>query len=875
MLFYRALLRLYPKSFRAEYGAEMMKDFTRQWREASVSARGLLLIHAFVDTAANAMRVHGDITKQDLRYAIRSLRRTPGFTLTAILVAALGIGATTATFSVADHVLLRPLPFPDADRVVRVWEDHSALGYPRMEPSPPNLLDWQRMATVFERLEPFTGGSASLVGQGDPEQISGASVGGGVFQILRRPAALGRVLTESDVNAAEGERPIVISDRLWRTRFGASPDVLGQTISLDERAYVIVGVMPPDFYFPSRNRDFWRTLRLGITESDSDRGNNYLAVIGRLKDGVSLEDARAEMGVIGAQLAQAYPKALEGKGVTLAPWREQITGQPLVLLLGLVGASICVLLIACTNLANLLMSRALARRAEFAVRAAIGASLDRLVRQMLTESFVLAAGGGVLGILLAVVTAPLLVRLVPTSLPIAEVPPTDLRMLAGTLLLTIGVGMAFGLLPALRVCRKTDGSALKDGARGGTSRGTERLRSSLVVAEIVASVVLIVTVGLLTQALLNVQRVDPGFKADNVLTVRTTLPRIKYAKAAQREQFYQRVLNDVTALPGVQSAAYISFLPMVMGGGVWPVLSTVPDPGSPQRFMPPDPKHERRASLRFVTPGFFSTMRTPILRGRDVSADDTPQTTPVAVVSESLVRQYFPDRDPLGQQFAFAFKVRTVVGVVGDIRVRGLEAETSEPQVYLPGGQFTDGDPLFYAPQDLAIRAAVPVTTLVPAVRAIIAAADPLLPIINVRTLEDIVSLETASRVVQLRVLGAFAAVAFLLAAIGIHGLLAFTVHARSREIGVRIALGAKARDIIGMVIRRSAVLAVLGVVIGAALAYAAGRSMQALLFGVDPANLMVFAAAIGLALLMTIAGSLLPAWRAVRVDPIAATRAE
>lgn len=875
MLLYQALLRLYPKSFRAEYGAEMMKDFLKEWREASTAAKAMLAVRAAIDTVVNAARVHGDITKQDLRYAIRSLRRTPGFTITAIVVAALGIGATTATFSVADHVLLRPLPFPEADRVVRLWEDHSKLGYPRMEPSPPNFLDWQRTATVFERLEPFTGGSASLVGHGEPEQVNGASVGGGVFQILRRPAALGRVLTEADVNAAEGERPIVISDRIWRTRFGASPDVLGQTISLDDRAHVIVGVMPPDFYFPSRNRDFWRALRLGATASDSDRGNNYLAVIGRLKDGVSIEDARAEMAVIAAQLAQAYPKAQEGKGVTLAPWREQITGQPRVLLLGLVGASICVLLIACTNLANLLMSRALARRSEFAVRAAIGASVDRLVRQMLTDSFVLAACGGVLGIILAVVAAPLLVRLVPTSLPIAEVPPTDLRMLAGTMLLTIGAGMAFGLLPALRVCRKADGSALKDGARGGTSRGTERLRSSLVVAEIVASVVLIVTVGLLTQALLNVQRVDPGFTADNVLTVRTTLPRTKYAKAAQREQFYQRVLNDVTALPGVESAAYISFLPMVMGGGVWPVLSTVPDPGSPQRFVAPDAQNERRASLRFVTPGFFRTMRTPILRGRDVNADDTPQTTPVAVVSESLVRQYFPDRDPLGQQFAFAFKVRTIVGVVGDIRVRGLEADTSEPQVYLPAGQFRDGDPLFYAPQDLAIRASVPVTTLVPAVRALIAAADPQLPIINVRTLEDIVSLETASRVVQLRVLGAFAAVAFLLAAIGIHGLLAFNVSARSREIGVRIALGAKGRDIVGMVIGRSAVLAALGVVIGAALAYAAGRSLQALLFGVDPANPAVFGAAIALALLMTLAGSLLPAWRAVRVDPIAATRAD
>ena len=875
MLIYRALLRLYPKSFRAEYGSEMMKDFDRQWRSASTDAKPRLLLRAIADTISNAMLVHGDITKQDVRYAIRSLSRTPGFTLTAVLVAALGIGATTATFSVADHVLLRPLPFPDADRVVRLWEDHSSLGYPRMEPSPPNFLDWQRMATAFERLEPFTGGSASLVGHGEPEQISGASVGGGVFQILRRPAALGRVLTESDVNAADGERPIVISDRIWRTRFGASPDVLGQTMLLDDLSYVIVGVMPPDFYFPSRNRDFWRPIRLGASESDSDRGNNYLAVIGRLKDGMSLDDARAEMNVIAAQLAQAYPKTLEGKGVTLAPWREQITGQPLALLLGLVGASICLLLIACTNLANMLMSRALARRSEFAVRAAIGASLDRLVRQMLTESFVLAAAGGVLGIVLAVAAAPLLVRLVPTSLPIAEVPPTDLRMLAGTVLLTVGVGIAFGLLPALRVCRKADSAALKDGARGGTSRSTERLRSSLVVAEIVASVVLVVAVGLLTQALLNVRRIDPGFTADNVLTVRTALPRIKYATASQRQQFFQRVLNDVTALPGVDSAAYISFLPMVMGGGVLPVLSTVADPGSPDKFAPADPNNERRASLRFVTPGFFRTMRTPVLRGRDVSESDSAQTTPVAVVSASMVRQYFADRDPIGQQFGFASKVRTIVGVVGDIRVRGLEAETTEPQVYLPAAQFTDGDPLFYVPQDLAIRGTVPVATLVPAVRAIIAAADPLLPMTNVRALQDIVSLETASRVVQLRVLGAFAVAAFVLAAIGIHGLLAFTVRAQSREIGVRIALGARASDIVRMVMGRSVVMALIGVGIGVAVAYAAGRAMQALLFGVDPANPGVFGAAIALALLMTIAGSLLPALRAIRVDPIAATRSD
>jgi putative ABC transport system permease protein len=872
MLLYRALLRLYPKSFRAEYGGEMKKDFARQWGAAAAGARAALLAGAVLDTLWNAARVHGDITSQDVRYSLRSLGRSPGFTTTAILVAALGIGATTATFSIADHVLLRPLPFSEPDRLIKLWEDHSSRGYSRMEPSPPTFLDWRRMNTVFEQLEPYTGSGASLVGGGEPVQLSGGYLGGGLFRMLGRPAQLGRVLVESDGDAAEGERPIVISDRLWRTRFGGSPDVLGRTISLDDRVYVIVGVMPPDFYFPSRTSDFWRVLRFGTTGSDTDRGNQYLEVLGRLRPGVTIDAARAEMNVIAARLAQQYPKELSGKGVTLAPWRDQVTGQPRVLLYGLAGASVAVLLIACTNLANLLMSRALARRTEFAIRAAVGASVDRLVRQMLTDSLVLASAGGLLGIVMAITTAPLLVRLVPTTLPIAEVPPLDLRMLAGTLALTVLTGIAFGLLPALRVCRNTDGSALKDGARGGTSRATERMRSALVVAEIVAAVTLIVTVGLLTQALLKVQDVNPGFAADQVLTMRTQLPRPKYLRAATREPFYSRVLGEVEALPGVESAAYVSFLPMVMGGGVWPVLTTTPDPASPQRFVAHEP--ERRASLRFMTPGYFRTMGIPLLRGRDVSASDAPDGPQVAVVSDSFARHYFPDRDPIGQQFAFAMKVRTIVGVVGDIRVRGLERE-SEPQVYLPNSQCTDGSPLFYVPQDLAIRASVPPASLIPAVRAIVNAADPQLPITNVRTLEAIVGAQTEPRSVQLRVLGAFAVAAFLLAAIGIHGLLAFNVSARSREIGVRIALGAGAQDILRMVIGRSAMLAAFGIVIGATLAYAAGRSLQSLLFGVDPGDLTVFAAAILLALVMTVGGSILPAWRAMRVDPIEATRAE
>jgi predicted permease len=858
---YRALLHLYPKSFRAEYGDEMMAVFTRE-----PNARAL------ADTIVNAARVHADIAVQDMRYAIRSLSRTPGFTITAILVAALGIGATTATFSIADHVLLRPLPFADPGRLVKLTEDHTSLGYPQMEPAPANFRDWKRMATSFASLEAISGDSASLIGSGEPERLSGARVTGGLFAMLGRQAAIGRTLTEGDTSA-ETQDPVVISDRLWRTRFAADPNVLGRTLTLDEATVVIVGVMPPDFYFPERGTDFWRTLRFSGQGSDNNRGNHYLDVVARLKPDVSYERARSEMRIIGDQLAREFPRELGGKSVNVSRWRDEIGSRSRMMLWALVGASVCVLLIACTNLANLLMSRALARRTEFALRAAVGASIDRLVRQMLTDSLLLAGAGGVLGVAFAVVAAPLVVRLVPTGLPIADVPPLDFRMLLVAVLVSLSTGLAFGVLPAVRVCRRTDGSALKDGARGGSSRGTERLRSALVVAEIVASVILLVSAGLLIQALMKVQAIDPGFRSENVLTLKTMLPRPKYSKTVSREQFYRQVIDEALALPGVQRAAYVSFTPLTQRGGMWEVLTTTPDPSSPGGFVVP--QDLRRASLRFVTPGYFDTVGIPIVQGRDIGAADTIDTPFVAVVSRSFALQHFPGQDPIGRSFGFGFAVRTIVGVAGDIRFRGLERDDNEPQVYLAASQQRDNQMGFYAPQDLIVRSSVPPSTLMPAIRAIVRKADPQLPITNMRTLEDVVALETAPRRTQVQVLGAFAVAAFLLAAIGIHGLLAFTVSARSREIGVRIALGATSRDILTMVIGRSAVLGGIGVTIGAAAAYAAGRAMQSLLAGVDPANITVFAAAVALVVVMTLAGSLMPAWRAVRVDPLEATRAD
>ncbi len=871
MRWYRALLHLYPRSFRAEYGGEMLKDFAREWQAASGVATVTLVVATLVDVVANSARAHADILLQDLRYAVRSLRRTPGFTITAIVVAGLGIGATTAAFSIADHVLVRPLPFRDAARLVKLTENHTAQGFPVIEPSPVNYKDWRRMATSFESIEGYATAIGTLVSSGEPERLSGAIVAPGAFALLGRQAAIGRTLIDGDETATAS--PVVISDRLWRTKFAADPNVLGSTLALDSATLIIVGVMPTDFFFPSTTTDYWRITTFDGT-ADANRGNNYIGVMARLKPDVTLAQAQAEMDSIAAQIATQFPKEQTGKGVNVRAWRDDIGSQSRTMLLTLVGASLCVLLIACTNLANLLLSRAIARRAEFAVRAAVGASIDRLVRQMVTDSLLLAAAGGALGVALAVVSAPLVVKLVPFGLPIAEVPPIDARMLAGAGILTLVTGIAFGVLPALRISRTADAAALKEGARGGVGRGTERMRSALVVAEIVASVVLLVSAGLLIQALWKVQATDPGFRSENVLTLKTMLPRPKYAPAARREQFYRQVMAETRALAGVERVSYVSFTPFTMRGGMWEVLTTKPDPANLGGFEAPP--NVRRAALRFVTPGYFATIGIPLRQGRDINDTYARDTMPVAVVSESFGREHFPGQDLLGRQFGFAGAVRTIVGVVGDIRFRGLERTNNEPQVYLAAFQQGDSSiATFYAPQDLIVRTSVPPSTLMPAVRGIIRKADPQLPITNMRTLEEVVSLETAPRVVQLRVLGGFAAVALILAAIGIHGLLAFSVSSRTREIGVRIALGASAKNIMWMVMRRSTLLAIAGVTIGGALAYAAGRSMQALLFGVDPADVAVFAAAIGLSLLMALAGSIAPAWRAVKVDPITAARAD
>jgi predicted permease len=852
---------LYPASFRTEYGDEMLAVWARRRRDVSgpLAVAGLWTAMVF-ETVANAAAVHGDIFRQDLRYSVRSLARSPGYVLTAILVLAFGVGANTAAFSVTDFVLIRPLPFKDPERLVKLWE--TTPGYARMEFSAANYRDIRGMSQSFEATGAFVDSvSVNLVGRGDPERQEGAWVTADLLPLLGVPPLMGRMFTAAeDRDGASGT--VVLSYSLWQGVFGGEPGIVGSRITLDNDAYTVIGVMPRDFHFPKPTTELWMPARFP-NEAFQDRNDNDLEVLGRLRQGATLAQARAEVGVNMRQLRLQYPKELENTGGTAIGLRDELSQKSRLLLVALSAAAVCVLLIACANLANLLLARALTRGKELAVRAAIGAGRDRLVRQMVTESLVPGVSGGALGVLVAGAAVPLLTRLIPNTLPIAQTPAVDWRVLGFAALLTLMTVIGFGLLPAWRICRSADLSALREGVRAGGGR-KERVRSMLVIAEVTASVVLLVSAGLLLRAMRRVQATDPGFRIADVVTLGTPLPMPKYQAMVRRTAFYTNVLSQVRALPGVRNAAYVSFLPMAMGGGIWPVVVA---------GHPPERSANQTASLRFVTPGFFATLGIPLYRGRDVAEGDTVTTQFVAVVSQSFVGRYWPGQDPLGRSFKFALHDRVVVGVVGDIRVRGLE-RPSEPQVYVPYRQMPDGELTFYAPKNLVIRSAAAVP-LLPAVRQIVRATDAEQPISGVRTMAEIVEDQTAPRVAQVRVLGAFAGLAFLLAGVGIHGLLSFAVSRRRQEIGVRIALGARPSGIVGMVVRQGAGLALAGLAPGLVLAYLAARAMTGLLAGIPPWDTLSFSCAMGLCLLMTVLGSLLPAWRAVRIDPMQAMRTD
>ena len=869
---FRLLIRLYPRPFRNEYGAEIGAIIARRRGHVTGAAGAVLFwIGVTLETVRDAAAAHADLLSQDVRHAARTLGHARGFSAAVVGVTALGIGVTTAAVSIADHVLVRPLPFHDPDRLVRLWQDQSFRGYSRMELSPGNYRDWKQQARSFAAMSAFTGASANLTATGQPERLDGAQVDVDLFTTLGVHASLGRTFVPADTG---GPRPVILADGLWRSLFGADPGVLGRSITLDETPHVVIGIMPPTFHFPSRDTEFWTPLVLepGAFE---DRANVFLRVVARLAPDVTADAARAELNVIATALARAYPAANARTGATVVALRDEVSRASRSMVYVMAAASLCLLLLACTNLASLMLARGVERRRELSVRLAVGAGADRLIRQQLTEGLLLALLGGVLGAALAVGLVPLLAQLVPTTLPVAELPGVDRRMLAQAGLLTLGTALGFSLLPSLRLSRASGLDALRESSRHGVGRSAERLRSALVVAQVAISVVLLVSAGLLVHALWRVQQVHPGFESKGVLTMRTGLAMPAYRSAARREAFFNRVLEETRAMPGVEAAAYISYLPMVMRGGIWPVTP---------EGVAADPVEQRTASLRLATPGFFDALRIPLRAGRDFAAGDArapeaplaegqPISTP-AIVSESFVREFLGGAEALGRRFRIAFFDATIVGIAGDVRVRGLE-RSSEPQVYLPSAMVPDGALVFYTPRDLVIRSTGSLDALVNPVRGAIARADPQQPVSDIRSLDVVVSAETASRRAQLAVLAGYAAAAVLLAAVGLHGLLAFVVSSRTREIGVRLALGARPASILGMVLRRGAVLAGGGIAAGLAAAGAVGQALRAVLAGVSPTDPVTLVGAALVALAAALIGSSWPAMRASSVDPAVATRAE
>lgn len=813
---------------------------------------------------AGAIRFRIKVLGQDLNWAKRSLRRSPVFTITAVVVAALGIGANTAAFTLLDHVLLRPLPFTNPEQLVMVYQTELAKGYARIATSPANFRDWQEMSKSFDSMGGYVATSVNLSGQGEPQRVNGTRITSDVFKVLDVRPAIGRGFSADDDR--EGAPSVVLlSNNLATALFGSAADALNRTIRLDQEPYTVIGVMPAEFAFPSRDSQLWIPLYFPPTlfTNPSDRANLFVSIVARLRQGVSVEQARTDLSSIANQLERTYPNENSGVGATVVGMQDVISPQSRMLVLVVFGAAFFMILITCTNLANLLFARSVARKQEIAIRIALGAGRERILSQLLTENLVLAIAGGALGLFLGAIATPTLARLVPDALPISGMPQMNLRVFAFATILTVATCIAFGVGPALRASRQVDLNALR--ARSALGSRSDKLRTVLVVAEVVCTVTLLVGVGLLVKALWRVQSVDLGFRDDNVLTLRTALPVQKYGDVSPRTQFYSRVLTQTRALPGVTSAAYISFLPMVFRGGIFPV--TVPGVAA-------DESLSAQASIRYVTPDFFNTLQIPVKRGRDISDRDTSTAPYVAVISESLAERLWPGQDPIGRQLNAVFFDRTVVGVVGDISVRGPE-RASEPQIYMSAQQVPDGGMIFFTPKDLVVRTTGNPTALAPELRRIVHGVDLEQPVSDVRLLEDITVSETESRRTQLRVLGAFVVIAILLAAVGIYGLLSFAVSTRTQEIGVRLALGANPRSILSMFLRRGLALGAMGIALGVPLAYVAARGMGALLFGVEPGDPLIYAGASLLAFVMTLVGSFGPALRAASVDPAIAIRSE
>jgi predicted permease len=796
---------------------------------------------------------------QDLRYGARMLAKNPGFTSVAVVALALGIGANSAIFSVVDAVLLRPLPFEESDRLVFLSERSPQLE--GMSISYPNFTDWRAQNQSFEKIGVYRRNSYNLTGRGEPERFVGGIFSADLFAALRVQPALGRLFT-NDEDQPGAQPVVVLSHGLWQRRFGGDPSIVNQNVTLNGVGYTVIGVMPADYGWP-RGVELWTPVgQESGQQSWQQRGNHPgLYGVARLKPGVTIEQARANMDAIAAALEKQYPDSNTNNRVSITPLLDIIVRDVRPRLYVLLAAVGFVLLIACANVANLLLARATTRQKEIALRAALGASRWRVVRQLLTESVLLASLGGLLGLALAKWGVKLLIAISPNTIPRANEVGLDMRVVAFTAAVSILTGVVFGLVPALQSSRADVNEVLKEGGRGSTGR-RHWFRSGLVVAEVVMTLVLLVGAGLLIRSFHRLQNVDPGFTTESLLTFNVSLPERKYAEPQQRVNFYNQLLQNLRNLPGVQSAAIATGLPL--GNNGWQNSYNVigrPEPGRGQRPI---------TEVAYVSPDYFKAMGITLLRGRYFTEQDTRESPRVTVIDEEFARREWPNADPLGQQLRTGGNDPiTIVGVVRRVRMEGLREDSGRVQSYYPYQQNARPG------MSVVLRTAGEPMNLAASVRQQVLAADPDQPIFNLQTMGEIWNLSIAPEKLVLMLLIVFASLALVLAGLGIYGVMSYTVTQRTHEIGIRMALGARPLDILRGVVGQGMTLALAGVGIGLAAALSLMRLMRGMLFGVSASDPLTFAGVAVTLVLIALVACYVPARRATKLDPMVALRYE
>ena len=808
----------------------------------------------------------------DLRYAARLLVKNYAFTIGAVLTLALGIGANSAIFSVVNAVLLRPFPYANPDRVVVVWETQLQRNLPKMFAAPPNFADWREQNQVFEEMAAFDPRPFFLKQDGEPAQIKGARVTASLFSVLKVAPMLGRVFSEEEDQPGKGQ-VVELGYRLWRDRLNSDPNVIGRQITLNDQSYTVIGVMPQEFSFPppvhfkgglrDERADLW--IPFDMDMKAGQRGAHFIRVIARLKDGVDLERADADIKTIARRLEQDNPATSTGWSTTLVPLGQQVSGEIRPTLLALLAAVCFVLLIACVNIANLLLAKGAARQKEFAIRLALGAGRGRLIRQLLTESLLLALLGCAAGLTLAYWGINILLKLAPANLPRISETSIDGRVVIFTVAISLLTGLLFGLAPALQSFSLDLNRWMKEGGRSSSQASPHaRLRGALVVVQVAMSLVLLVGAGLLFQSFLRMAGVDAGFRPESVFTMRVTLPQSGFAERDDRVAAYREMEQRINNLPAVESAGFINDLPLSgdrQGTSFWIEGKTQPPPGE-----------EYQTHFTFSTPGYFRAMGMPLLRGRDFNEQDGKDSRAVVIINATLARRYFGDEDPVGKSIFVGFNSqapREIVGVLADERNNNLK-DDPRPNVYVPYFQTVWSNSMY-----LVVRSSVAPSILSPSLRGQIRAVAPTSPIYDEKTMEQVFSDALAQPRFSAVILIVFSATALLLASAGIYAFVSFLTAQRVQEIAIRMALGAQASDILKLVLSRGLLLATMGVAAGTAAALVLTRLIGSLLFGISPTDPITFASIAAIVMAVVMAACYFPARRATKVDPMVALRSE